>query len=94
MSKKLSRFQERLALVLGGGGLVALGIRQKRPAWGGVALAALGAVLVAEGLGWVHSNATFEGRQQRRGATFPIADQDVVDESSEESFPASDAPAW
>jgi len=94
MSNKLSRFQERLALLLGGGGLVALGVRSKRPAWSGVALAGIGVVLLTEGLGWMRSEAKFEGRQQRRDATIPNAEHDVVDEGSEESFPASDAPAW
>ncbi|HEV2691152.1 MAG TPA: hypothetical protein VGV35_21495 [Bryobacteraceae bacterium] len=94
MPEKLSGFQERLALLLGGGTLLALSIRNKRPVWGGLVLAGMGALLFRDGLSWLRSCATFEGRQKRRGVPSPVVCFDIVDEGSEGSFPASDPPAW
>jgi len=82
---------KRLAVALGGAALVIRGIRQK--SFFGGALAGLGVVLAwraargqetAAAIGrWV---AGVLGRAPRP--------EDIVLESSAESFPASDAPAW
>ncbi len=42
----ISRFQERLALLVGGGMLLGLGIRKQSPPWEGVALFAAGCLLM------------------------------------------------
>jgi len=88
MQQNVSRFQEQVALFLGAGVLVGLGIGRRRPGWGGIALAGIGALILYAGVDWL-----------RRQAEFPEdeitpTDFDVVTEGSEESFPASDPPSW
>jgi len=88
MQQNVSRFQEQVALFLGAGVLVGLGIGRRRPGWGGIALAGIGALILYGGVDWL-----------RRQAEFPEdeitpTDFDVVTEGSEESFPASDPPSW
>jgi hypothetical protein len=80
MPAQISRFQERMALILGGGALVALSVKERRPAWGGLILAGMGAFLLTDGVEWLRSA--------------PSRVHDRVDEASEESFPTSDPPAW
>jgi len=77
---------ERALAGVAGGVLVILGIRGKQP-WRYV-YAALGLELIRRG---VHGRGTVYRWSGRKGRS---SEDDKIDEMSQQSFPASDAPAW
>lgn len=89
MEKQVSRFQERVALLLGAGTLLSLVLRKRRPQWGGIMLFGMGGLLVRAGIDWLRSRKSLEDTPARYQPPF-----DIVTEDSEQSFPASDPPAW
>jgi uncharacterized membrane protein len=81
-------YNERVASVLAGTALTAVALAGRvRPS-----VALLGAGLLARGAsGWCP---VYRALGIDRGATAPRRDDAVIDQSSEDSFPASDAPSW
>lgn len=77
-------FQRRLAFLVSGGTLVTLGVRNRLTPVGGIVLAAMGGLLLRAGVGWLKSR--LDNGSER--------DSDIVHESSDEYFPASDPPSW
>lgn len=64
----ISRFQERLALLVGGGMLLGLGIRKQPPRWKGVALLTAGCLLLRGSMSLLRMEADREkqGRRMHR----------------------------
>lgn len=82
---------ERFASAILGGMLVLGGL--SRRGWTGFGLAAVGAAFIARGV--TGSSAMYRGLGVP-GDTGQVdeAEDEMVTEASEESFPASDAPSW
>ena len=89
MQQAVSRFQEQIALLFGAATLLGLTFGKRRPRWGGIMLFGMGGLLLRSGLGWLRSQKP--GEDSPRRSQPPL---DIVTEYSEESFPASDPPAW
>lgn len=89
MEQEVSRFQERMVQLMGAAALLRLALWKQRPAWGGIVLFGMGILLIRAGLEGLRSTEPREYRQVRLEPQ-----PDFVAESSMESFPASDAPAW
>ena len=94
MQIEISRFQERMALLAGGGALLGLAVSKRRPRWGGLILIAMGGLLVSDGIVWLEHRVRQRQARRENLRGMPSPRLDPVTESSEESFPASDAPAW
>ena len=84
MASEATQFQRRLAFVVSGGTLVTLGVRNRLTPVGGLIQAAMGGLLLRAGVGWLKS----------RLDSGSARDSDIVHESSDESFPASDPSSW
>ena len=89
MENQLSRFQERIALMAGAAALARLAFGKRRPTWGGIMIFGIGSLLLRAAIGWLGSRRHADERPARYQPPF-----DIVTEDSEESFPASDPPAW
>jgi hypothetical protein len=89
MEQQFSRFQEQIALFLGAGTLLGLAFGRRRPIWGGIMLFGVGSLLLRSGVGWLRSSKSDEKRPRASALSF-----DIVTETSEESFPASDPPSF
>ena len=82
---------ERFASAILGGMLVLGGMGRR--GWSGFTLAAVGAAFIARG--FTGSSSMYRGLGfATNGHVVDDADDELVNESSEESFPASDAPSW
>jgi hypothetical protein len=92
MEQQVSRFQERTALLLAGATLLRLAFGKSRPFWGGIMVLGMGSLLLRAGVVWLHSEKPGP-REVRRQPRY-VPPFDIVTEDSEESFPASDPPAW
>ena len=82
---------ERFASAIVGGMLILGGA--SRRGWSGFALAAVGAAFIARG--FTGTSNMYRGLGfATNGTVADEAEDELVNEASEESFPASDAPSW
>ena len=83
---------ERFASGILGGMLVLAGVGRR--GWSGFTLAALGAAFIARG--FTGSSNVYRALDTWgvTGSQLDEAEDEMVTEASEESFPASDAPSW
>ena len=90
--QEVSTFQERAAFIVGGATMLSLGIKKRRPHWGGVVVVGMGLLLVRTGLRWIQSQIYREHRtilfEPEPKPLFDIVSMDSMD-----SVPASDAPS-
>ena len=90
---------ERRALLASSGALIVYGLARRT--WGGLALALVGGALLYRSIAHQHETGEIAGiksqpadRQPNQPPEQHSGNQDPVMETSEESFPASDPPAW
>jgi uncharacterized membrane protein len=83
---------ERFASAILGGMLVLGGLGRR--GWAGFGLAAVGAAFIARGITGSSAMYTGLGIGGVTGSQLDEAEDELVTEASEESFPASDAPSW
>jgi hypothetical protein len=81
---------EKWCVAVCGGTLALVGLRQRSA--GGVLLAALGGALAVRSILGYRDLYTVRGLVDRLGQVSGL--DDYVDNASDESFPASDAPSW